>query len=254
MLRFRFELRPLREVKPWGADRPTLHWFGLTDGWYWIEAGDHEFLRYTDEAVRRWDLRRPYPDYYVARLWEDLIVLRWALQEPVPADLVPFVNGTFARREFPDADDFGVEVEAAFDFQGDHLVDFGYLTHAPTLFCWRHYAEGRDVVTLSQHVPAGGRGTFAGPPRREVTVPAAEFFDAVDDLDRRLVSAMEGRVAEAEGEPLAGIDLDLGQLRAEHERRRRWRELRAAEPRHVGWAAVRAGAAEIASWPPLELP
>ena len=37
---FEFVLRPLEEVQPWGVDEPTLHWFGLTDGWYWIEAGD----------------------------------------------------------------------------------------------------------------------------------------------------------------------------------------------------------------------
>jgi hypothetical protein len=42
---FRFELRPLDEVEPWGDDPPSLSWFGLTDGWYWIEAGGHELLR-----------------------------------------------------------------------------------------------------------------------------------------------------------------------------------------------------------------
>ena len=51
------------EVRSWEAtldlgDTPSLHWFGLTQGWYWIEAGGPEPL--------------PYVDYYVVRLWEDL--------------------------------------------------------------------------------------------------------------------------------------------------------------------------------------
>ncbi|MBQ0896075.1 hypothetical protein KBX37_23770 [Micromonospora sp. U56] len=89
MLRFQFELRPLDDVPPWGGDRRTLHWFGLTSGWYWIEADGHQLLRYGEQAVRRWNLSRPYPDYYVARFWEDLLVLHWAVAQPMPADVVP---------------------------------------------------------------------------------------------------------------------------------------------------------------------
>ncbi|WP_370584974.1 DUF5984 family protein [Micromonospora sp. ANENR4] len=45
MIRFRFELYPLDEVSPWGRGQPRLHWFGLTEGWYWLEAGGQELLR-----------------------------------------------------------------------------------------------------------------------------------------------------------------------------------------------------------------
>jgi Family of unknown function (DUF5984) len=34
---FNFELAPLERVQPWGkAGQQNLHWFGLTDGQYWI--------------------------------------------------------------------------------------------------------------------------------------------------------------------------------------------------------------------------
>jgi hypothetical protein len=37
---FNFRLRPLDQVIPWGdPEAPTFHWFGLSDGEYWIEAG-----------------------------------------------------------------------------------------------------------------------------------------------------------------------------------------------------------------------
>ncbi|GIG23496.1 hypothetical protein Cch01nite_42200 [Cellulomonas chitinilytica] len=45
--------------------RQSSHWFALTDGWYWIDVQGHELLRYRDGAVRRWDLERPHPDYFV---------------------------------------------------------------------------------------------------------------------------------------------------------------------------------------------
>ncbi|MEV4481501.1 DUF5984 family protein [Micromonospora coxensis] len=253
MLQFAFELRPVLQVPPWGSDRPNLHWFGLTDGWYWINAQDCELLRYRDNAVRRWELERPYPGYYVARLWEDVLALRWALQEPVPQDLVAFVDGTFPRRDFPDDDQFGAGVDAAFGFQGDHHLDLGYLTGSPILRCWRQSVEGRDVVTLSQQISPEKQGTFAGPERLDVALPAAGFFAAVEDFDRRLIEAMEQRVAELECTgPPPGVALDVQQLRLEHVQRSRWLAQRLTAPRQIDWTAVRAGVAEISSWPLLQ--
>ncbi len=248
MLRFPFELRPLAEVPPWGSERPNLHWFGLTSGWYWIDVDGRELLRYTETAVRRWELERPYPRYYVARFWEDLIVLSRAQHEPVPDDLVPFVDGTFPRHAFPEDDEVSAEVDAAFDLQSDYSLYLGPLTGAPMLRCWRHTAGGRDTVTLSQQILPREQDTFAGPERLDFAMPAAEFFAAVEDLDRRLIAAMEERVVALERSgPPPGVDLDVAHLRLEHARRSGW--LAKASPLHVDWAAVRTGVAEISSWP-----
>ena len=61
-LRLRFQLTPLDQATPWREHWP--HWFGLTDGVYWIELDGHKLL--CDNGV-------PYVDYYVARFWEDLV-------------------------------------------------------------------------------------------------------------------------------------------------------------------------------------
>ncbi|RKR91536.1 hypothetical protein BDK92_5935 [Micromonospora pisi] len=251
MLRFHFGLDPLADVPPWGGDQPTLHWFGLTSGWYWIEADRHQLLRYSEQAVRRWDLARPYPHYYVVRLWEDLLVLRWALTEPVPADVVPFVDGTFGMREFPEYDT-GVEVDAAFGLQSDYHLDMGYLTDAPHIECWRQTDAGPDLVTISQRVPPGDQGTFVGPELLTISVPTADFFAAVHDFDRQLIAAMDERITELERTgPPAGVELDLDALRAEHVNRSRWLAERLAAPRQVDWDQIRSGIAEISTWPLL---
>ncbi|MGY4644025.1 DUF5984 family protein [Cellulomonas sp. URHB0016] len=253
---FQFELRPVADVAPWGADETMWHWFALTDGWYWIDVQGRELLRYRDGAVRRWDLARPYPDYYVARFWEDLLQLRAAWREPVPDDLVPFVDGTFPRREFPEAsldDAAEAAVEAAFRLEGNHRMDLGYLTAAPVLTSWRHVVEGMDVVTLRQQATVASREMFEGPARLDVTLPTQELFDAVADVDRRLHAAMEERVTALERTgPPPGIALDVQGLRAEHAQRSRWLAEGLAATRHVDWAQVRAGVATISSWPVVD--
>ncbi|WP_425266077.1 DUF5984 family protein [Amycolatopsis regifaucium] len=35
VIRFHFRFKPPADVEPWGDRR--LHWFALTDGWFWIE-------------------------------------------------------------------------------------------------------------------------------------------------------------------------------------------------------------------------
>ena len=40
-----FTLLPLAMVQPWGRpDNLSLHWFGLTDGQYWIEVGENKLF------------------------------------------------------------------------------------------------------------------------------------------------------------------------------------------------------------------
>ena len=144
MIRFRFELYPLDEVSPWGSDGPNLHWFGLAEGWYWLEAGGHELLHRI-----RLDDPHPYIDYYLARLWEDLNVLTPKVLEPVPDDLQPFIASDPARwacdpLEFvPEPNEErtdGVQAAAADHpvitaaiWHGEHNLDLGYLRNPPKL-------------------------------------------------------------------------------------------------------------------------
>jgi hypothetical protein len=116
VIRFRFALTPLDRVRSWGGEDRVLHWFGLTDGWYWIELGDQELLRYTPETLRlfrRDDLgpQHPYVDYYVVRLWEDLIGLTPTVMQPVPDDLAQFIGTDLHDR--PDLDDSDEVLSAA---------------------------------------------------------------------------------------------------------------------------------------------
>jgi hypothetical protein len=58
-----FELRPLSDVQPWGDAESglSLHWFGLTDGWYDVAIDEHRL--YSGRGETRGI------DYQVVRLW-----------------------------------------------------------------------------------------------------------------------------------------------------------------------------------------
>ena len=264
MIRFRFGLTPLARVLPWGGrepgQEPRLHWFGLTDGWYWIELGDgRELLRYSPRTAARFRqepgavVSHPYVDYYVARFWEDLALLTPAVTQPVPADLLPFM--VTERDGWLTEDDWSEAAWAAAIWHDEHRLDLGYLTPMPRVRAWRTEAAGRDLVTLTWRQPGEGEGEdekevgFANP-AGTVTGPAGAFQDAVRQLDRELLAAMGERVAELERDgPSPGVRVDLDQLRAEHEDRKTWLARHAERIPDTDWTAVRAGAAELLAGP-----
>lgn len=248
MFRFRFELYPLDEVSPWGRDEPNLHWFGLTDGWYWIEGGGQELLRRT-----RVDHGHPYVDYYLARLWEDVNVLTPDVVEPVPTDLQTFVasdNRQWVRDPLDFIPDEDLDPEApdhpaitAMSWHCEHYLDFGYLRNSPDLRFWRTVDGGRDEITVDwRHQDDGEIGFSAGSAVR-FTVATSEYLDAVHALDRELMAAMEQRVAELERRGgLPGVSLDVPWLRREHEDRAQWLARNLDRTPETDWEAVRQGA------------
>lgn len=52
---FNFWLRPLADVAPWVSENEQrLHWFGLTDGCYWLDVGKDTLFQYTDAISHHW--------------------------------------------------------------------------------------------------------------------------------------------------------------------------------------------------------
>ncbi|MEU4679081.1 DUF5984 family protein [Micromonospora sp. NPDC023737] len=254
MIRFRFELYPLDEVSPWGSDQPRLHWFALTEGWYWLEASGQELLRRTRQVHPH-----PYTDYYLVRLWEDVIVLTPKVLEPVPDDLQPFIASDPAQwtcdaLEFvPEADDERIDdgnadvpdrpVVTAALWHGEHYLDFGYLRNPPKLRLWRTSRGDRDEITMDWRHEDDGEIGFTADPTVRLNVSTTAYVEAVHNLDRELMATMGQRVEELErcGAP-PGVDLDLVQLRREHEDRRHWLTRNLDRFPKTDWDVVRQGA------------
>ncbi|MGW2278218.1 DUF5984 family protein [Streptomyces sp. NPDC001770] len=256
-IRFRFGLTPLDELAPWGEERPVRHWFGLTDGWYCVDLDGHEVLRYSARTVA--ELRKdgvpphPYVDYYVARLWEDLLAIVSDAMEPVPGDLAGIAADPSPGWEWVDTP----EAEAAVGWHGAGYLYTGYLRVAPALRFCRTVAGGDDVVIAAWEQRADPEGVigFAVPRTGRVTMRTSEFLAAVTELDRALFAVMEQRVRAisefASGPAASGA---MEQLRREHADRATW--LRRARDREPGtdWEAVRRGVrALLTSHPHLDV-
>jgi hypothetical protein len=92
---FNFQLRPIEEVAPWDQEGEySLSWFGLTDGWYWLDCDGHELFRYSDAIIESWKYEGRQPavppcvDYQVVRLWGDILQILPDVLSPVPAKLI----------------------------------------------------------------------------------------------------------------------------------------------------------------------
>lgn len=238
VIRFHFRLRPLADVEPWG-DR-SLHWFALTDGWYWIEVDGHRLFHHPSNA----DTGQPSPvDYYVVRLWEDLQEVLPSLLEPVPADLVDHMTSDQDAWYGADVED----AEATLDWYSSHFMYASYLVASPSILWWRSVAD-RDTITVDwRHCAEGGLDCTV-PRQGRASVSTEMFWRAVEEFDRELIDAMDRRITEIEAGGLdPDIRLDIKQLRREHQQRSG--SLAAAMERvpATDWTAVRAGAARIFS-------
>ncbi|WP_432932737.1 DUF5984 family protein [Microbispora sp. CA-135349] len=238
MIRFRFVLTPLGRVAPWGDEDRSLHWFGLTDGWYWIELAGHELLRHMQEAPGQ----TPYVDYYLARLWEDPIELTPAVLEAVPADLLDFVAADPDSWEPVESD----AASTAAVWHGGHTLDLGYLRQPPRIRAWRTVRDDLDVVTVTWRNDDDGDVRFTAPPSGQVVIPSESFLAAVRRFHHDLMTAMGRRIRALErtGAP-NGIPLDLEQLRAEHADRMTWLARALRDAPETDWTAVRAGVTEL---------
>ncbi len=244
MIRFGFELRPLDDVMPWGDDRPSLHWFGLTDGWYWLEVNGQQLLRRSGN-----DDPHPYVDYQVARFWEDVVLLTPEALEPVPADLESFIASEreqWAGDPFdysdedagPDAPDHPAVTAAI--WRDEHRLDLGYLLDNPHIRFWR---SARDEITVDWRHDARGETRYTAGPAVRSCVPVSEFLGAVQTFDRELILAMRRRVEELERRGgLPGVHIDLAGLRKEHELRARSLAESLTRSPATDWATVREGA------------
>ena len=235
---FRLRLRPLEEVEPWGGDQPVLHWFGLSDGWCWWQAGNQELFRYTQPVLDYWTAEvperpksLPYMDYQIVRPWEDLLDRLPDILEPVPDDLAERIEGKQTWQELQDGawawaegrDDehsWGL-CNTAFLWWSERSWDAGFLCHPPKVWLWVqgdtfHLRWDNRAVTLDA-LPVWE--ATAG----EIILPVSAFVEEVRSFHERFMAAMSERVvAVLAGGLRQDIKIDLDQLVREQQDRSTW--------------------------------
>lgn len=222
---FQFELRSIDQIQPWGPpDDPSLHWFGLTDGQYWIQAGEHSLFEYS-KAAREKSGVSACCDYQIARLYEDLIGLAPYALEPVPEELQRFItleeerpwnhywtkwyesmNGSTA------PEDTMSLLDEAGPWIGRRTLDSAYLTPSANIVVWSDQAsvliqwDNRNQLLDGCQAWSAQFGSWQ--------LPRSRFMDEVRSFHDRLMNQMEKRVSQVEAGALGRhVRVDLEGLR-----------------------------------------
>ena len=246
---FNFQLKPLDQITPWGAPgHPSLNWFALTEGEYWIEAGECTLLEYSGQAHPHEPRRCEYP---VARLHEDLMDMLPYILEPLPAALVPYLFGNEANAWWESYEAWyrhnleRIEQDAALQ-RIDHdahrlmygrVLDTSYIADSTYIAIWSDEEnvyfgwDNRDALHDGQQVWTSGFGEFQ--------LPRREFIAEVHAFHSRLIEEMAARVEQVESGALPPeVQIDIAALRSEQDRRADELHDALDLESQTGWAAV----------------
>lgn len=253
---FDFTLLPIAKIQPWGQPGNfSLHWFGLTDGHYWIEVGESKLFEYSEDAQAAGVGR--YCEYQVVRLHEDLLEMLPHIIEPVPDALTQYLSGNTAiewraafaawcdrNNDHLDTDRFYQVMDAATMWSGARRLDSGYLSPSANIVIWSDlenvYVEWDNRDRLFQGKPAWSalRGRYQ--------IPRAEFITEVRTFNERLMGQMSDRVREVLAGAIApNINIDMPALAREHEHRSRELERALSRQPQTDWKCVEAAIDEV---------
>jgi hypothetical protein len=227
-----FTLAPLEQISPWGEPGSyRLHWFGLTYGEYWIQAGEASLFEYSEHARAAGTAR--YCDYQIVRLYEDLLDMLPFILEPIPGSLVAYVCGEQARMlrhahdawcerhdDAPDADRLYELADAAVSWSGKRHLDSSYLAPSANIAIW----SDEERV----HIEWDNRDRqFEGKPAWSASLGAyrmsrGDFIKEMKSFHDRLMEQMAARIDQvASGHLAPEIQIDGPGLIREHQQRSR---------------------------------
>jgi len=267
---FHFQLASLESVTTWSSDgNLSLHWFGLTDGWFWVDLGDGaELFHYTD-AIREHlatlypaskPSTLPYEDYQICRYWEDLLDLTPAVLDPLPDDMAAWVADAAAWQRWQDAatqwrqerdDEDGWDNWDTYDqavrWWSDRTWAAFHLTHPPNIYLWR-VGDTVHVRWDNRAIAVDGVPVWEAQ-AGEIALSVADFVGALRSFDAHFIAAMDERVAAVCAHwSRPEIALDIPALESEQVKRAEMIEyaFRAPAPAY-SWDEVRAAMAVIES-------
>jgi hypothetical protein len=223
---FNFELRPLELIQPWGVPHdPNLHWFGLTDGDYWIQVGNDILFEYSPLAQAQLGAKR-FCDYQVVRLYEDLIEFSPYVLESVPEGLRRYIalDESTAWNHYwtkwvntigSDEESLDTLYDAG-SWISSRTLDSAYLRPSTNVIFWSDFEsvfiewDNRDRLVEGGLAWSADFGRF--------TLSREAFVQEIRSFHTRLMAQMAERVSQIDAGKLpSGIRVDLNGLLKEQQ-------------------------------------
>ena len=253
-----FELTSVEEVAPWGGPgNQSLHWFGLTEGRYWIDVGENTLFEYS-ERVRLKHFDR-YCKYYAARIFEDITNMLTSILDPVPHDLVQYVSGRSGRAWIKMLESWSERnlVEGAGDeiwdvwdranlLLSDRSLDSAYLTPSTSIVMWSDEAdvhiewENGDKLIDGELAWSAVTGSYHLPREKFVKEVGAFYANLFEQMTSRIEKVAAGALH-------ADIHIDLPGLISENEQRREGAAQTLRRKGQASWDEIRLAILAISS-------
>ena len=232
---FNFSLRELREIAPWGNNR--LSWFGLTDGFYYMQVGSQKLFESSSEILNLWKQEnpqngfiQPYVDYPIVRLYEDLLDILPSVLEAIPEQqqklIASFENEhswwNSIQTNFEIIDDNNEDwLDAYYKaidwWSGRHLSTM-HLQHSPKIVMWR-YEDAISIRWDNTHAVENNIAVWSAV-KGQIELSVEEFLSQVNMFHNQFMAEMQLRVqAIKHNNPIPSVNIDIPRLLEEQKER-----------------------------------
>ena len=224
-----FQLQELERVMPFGgAPDLRLHWFGLTDGLLWIDAGTQTIYEYSEAARKYFQTEIRYNDYQISRFLEDFFFTFRHVGEPVPEELYDVLEqfDQMVEKWRERHEDEPDEVYERFYFdeycllgewRTDRSFDSGHLVGGPYIGCFR-CGDKLKLLWKSGFRLEDGSSIWTAP-EGCFEMPYGQFVSEVKRFLDAFFAAMDRQVEQAAEKNWGNIFLDKQRLVEEHRER-----------------------------------
>jgi len=259
---FDFTLDPIENVYPWGDPEDLkIHWFALTQGNYRLKVGNDYLLNYTNDFHEYLTEKHPQNtqpkntcvDYYVVRLWEDILDILPDVLEPVPKELQHFLelgyeNYKALNERALDWQEFEIKngankdrtwsiLELATNWLNNCWLDSGYILYSPKIWIW---SDENDVVINWDNSEIKIENIYVWTATKgNYRINKNDFINEVREFNKHLFDEMKERVETiCQNWKNDEIKIDFEQLKSEQKNRGTWLESKLKNVRKTNWSEV----------------
>jgi len=242
---FEFLLSPIKSVHPWGeSPNKRLSWFGLTQGEYRLKVGaeyllnySEEFTNYNIENFPEYPFNTTFVDYYIVRLWEDILEILPAILEPVPKEIQHLVDYDYKTQLnwIEKINNYSSEKSDATDWLDNRWLDSAYLSPSARIWSDENNVviswDNREVKIEGIPVWSATHGSYR--------INKDDFINEVRRFDKNLFAEMNERVEIiCQDWKNSEIKIDFEHLKYEQKDRATWLESRLKSVRETDWKEV----------------
>lgn len=225
-----FKLQEIDCIIPWGEKNKYLSWFGLTDGFLWIDIGNDVVYEYSQAARDYWKCNAlKYNDYQLSRFLEDFSGIFYFVRESVPEMLYNHIDDFITMTEcwkdkyIDEPDDlfndfYDYKYMPLTEWFYNRTFDSGHLVGGPIIGCFR-CGDKVKLFWLSDYV-LDNKCSIWTSPKGVVEFNYADFVMETENFFQSFFIEMDKQVSLAQSRNWDKVEVDKRKLVLENQKRK----------------------------------